>query len=86
MVGTEVTDPDIWGRRTADVCMLGAWNPDVAEVLAAEYVSQDLIGGAANGAALADAMEALWRIAAIICPQAFPEGALEAGPPTATGP
>lgn len=83
MVGVEVTDADTWGRRAADVCMLGAWNDDVAEYLAAEYVSQDLIGGAADGAALTSAMEAVWHIAATVCPTAFPEGALEAGPPTA---
>lgn len=80
-VGVEVTDPDTWGRRVADACMLGAWNGGVAELLAVEYTSQDLLGGPADGAALGAAMEAVWDIAATICPTAFPEGALEAGPP-----
>lgn len=82
MVGAEVNDPDTWGRRVAKACMLGAWNDDVAEYLAAEYISQDLLGGTADRTALGAAMEAVWHIAATICPQAFPEGALEAGPPT----
>ena len=86
MVGVEVTDPDTWGRRVADACMLGAWNAGVTELLAVEYMSQDLLGGPADRTAMASAMEAVWNIAATICPTAFPEGALEAGPPTVTNP
>jgi hypothetical protein len=84
LVGVEVTDPDSWGRRVADACMLGVWNVDVAELLATEYVSQDL--GRADDTRLPAATEAIWSIAASICPEAFPEGALEAGPPSARQP
>jgi hypothetical protein len=84
LVGAEVTDPDTWGRRVADACMLGVWNVDVAELLAAEYVSQDL--GRVDDTMLPAATDAIWRIAASICPEAFPEGGLEAGPPSARQP
>ena len=84
LVGAEVTDPDTWGRRVADACMLGVWNVDVAELLAAEYVSQDL--GRVDETMLPAATDAIWRLAANVCPEAFPEGALEAGAPSARRP
>lgn len=50
--------------------MLGVWNPGMAELIASEYVTQDL--GDADEQVRSDAADAVWEIAAIVCPGAFP--------------
>ena len=83
--GAVQTDPDVWRDRLTDACTDGVWSPNVAFELADQYLAEDRETFAGDGdatmPATAEAANALWTMAAQVCRDSFPAGAIDAGPP-----
>ncbi|HVR33206.1 MAG TPA: hypothetical protein VMS74_10930, partial [Acidimicrobiia bacterium] len=84
-LGLVQTDPNEWRDRLTDACTDGVWNPDVALDLADQYLAEDreAFAGGDDAAlpATTEAATALWTMAAHVCRDSFPAGAIDAGPP-----
>lgn len=84
-LGLIQTDPDVWRNRLTDACTEGVWDPDVALELADQYLTDDreTFAGSddATMPATEEAANALWTMAAQVCRDSFPTGAIDAGPP-----
>lgn len=80
-------DPEIWRVRLSEACGQGVWDDDVAERLADRYVDEDLdvaMEGVSDGTELRErAAQTLWIMAVQVCPDEFPSGEIEQGPPGA---
>ena len=87
MVGLAQFHPVVWRDRFDRMCREGVWDPDVAVALASEFIATDLDAGTSvRGAGLGppsqqDGAFALWSMAVNTCPDRFPDGAIEQGPP-----
>lgn len=85
MLGLAQTDVELWRGRMERACGEGVWNEDVARALAEEFIAEDLpvsvrapeLGAPATG----EGAQALWLMAVNVCRDAFPQGAIESGPP-----
>ncbi|HEY5651446.1 MAG TPA: hypothetical protein VIW46_08375 [Acidimicrobiia bacterium] len=82
LVEGEVT---VWRQRLTQACDQGVWDDDVARQLAERYVGEDqdvAMEGVSDGDELrARAAQALWIMAVQVCPDEFPPGEIEDGPP-----
>lgn len=84
-LGLMQTDPNEWRDRLTDACTEGVWDPDVAFELADQYLAEDretFAGDDAGLPATAEAADTLWTMAAQVCRDSFPAGAIDAGPPS----
>jgi len=83
-LGLAQTDDTVWSRRLGMACTEGVWNPDVALRLAQQFIDEDLalsVRAAGRGKpTAAEGAKSLWIMAAQVCPEAFPDGAIAAGP------
>lgn len=84
-LGLAQTDPHVWRERLTDACTEGVWTPDVAFELADRYVAEDQETSAGGDDAAPPSTEmaanAIWTMAAQVCRDSFPPGAIDAGPP-----
>lgn len=85
-LGLTQPDPEVWRERLGIACAEGVWDRDVARRLAAEFIDEDLplsrrVPDLGDPTADEGAI-ALWIMAAQVCREAFPPGAIETGPPT----
>lgn len=84
-LGLAQTDPHVWRDRLTEACNDGVWNPDIAFELADRYVAEDQEtypgGDDATPPSTEEAANALWTMAAQVCRDSFPPGAIDAGPP-----
>ena len=87
MTGLNQDDTSVWRTRLTEACADGVWDDDVAHRLAEKYVSEDLdlaLEGVQDSEVLRDdAAQALWLMARQVCPDDFPEGEIDDGPPPA---
>jgi hypothetical protein len=83
--GLVQTDPNEWRHRLTEACTEGVWSPEVAFELADRYLAEDreTYAGGDDAAlpATTEAATALWTMAAQVCRDSFPAGAIDAGPP-----
>jgi hypothetical protein len=83
-LGLQQTDEALWADRLTQACDEGIWELAVAERLAAQFIAEDMeLAVIAEGSPEPDVREgaeALWRMSVQYCRDAFPEGAIAAGP------
>ena len=81
-IGLVRRDHQIWTERLSEACTLGVWDRNVAEELAARYITEDEpvahVDTEKNPPSLYDAAQALRSMAAQVCGDAFPPGELTA--------
>lgn len=79
---------ETWQQRLPQVCSQAGLDTDIFDdllvVLATGYINEDTAAGLSQGgpADPAQAADALWIMAVNVCPELFPPGATEAGPPS----
>lgn len=84
-LGLNQTDVSTWTTRFRRACSLGVWEPDVASELAEDFIAEDLTlsvrSRELDQPSVSDGAQALWTMSVQVCGDAFPPGAIEAGPP-----
>jgi len=84
-LGRVQTDPDIWRERLGRACTEGVSDSDAASQLAEEFIKEDLAvsarGDGLGPPTVGSGAQALWLMAVNVCRDAFPDGAIENGPP-----
>ncbi len=76
--------PQLWRDRLDRACLERVWDGDIARGLAEEFMAEDaayLLFPEGGPPSVDDGALALWLTAADYCPDDFPPGAIEAGPP-----